>query len=496
MEGHLYLEARIGMVESATDFTYKWCVNMGLDAGESARMALAVDEVLTDIILYAYPGEKKGYMELWFQYSLSGIEIIINETGEPFDPELHPYSREKSIATGDFEGAGLEIARRMTDHFLFLNRGKNGKEFRLVKHFFNSHIGKLIDTDATVCWQGANDPPGDETYHYISVSSGDEEDIAKLIHASYEYTYGKDDLYFPKRIETSLRYGYKFGVMAKTSGGIPAGYFAVIRNPDSHIGEVGEAVVAPHHRKRGLMKRMLQELIELSRQKGLIGLYGLALTIHTISQKVNEQFGFKSTALILAKSPGAIYKDLREDYPQRISMIADFMPLTDSWDSPVYLPGKYHSVLSAIYEQFDRHPTLRTIPKNISREEAPTDLNLKIYYESDTALIVVYVIGRTFEATCQAMLKSIEELRLAAIYVDLPLNHPWSEPAVDWLHNQEFILSGLMPLHHREQDFFRMQKIDAELDFDLIDVHTKTARLLKGIISHEYRTVQKKQAQT
>jgi len=139
MEAHIYIEARLGILGSVTDFTYKWCVNMGLDQTDAARMALAVDEILTDILLYAFRDET-GYVEIWYQYTFSEIEIIIQEMGEPFDPGRHPYSAEKAIHENDFEGACLEVVRKMTDHFLFLNRGKDGKEFRLVKRFASLDI--------------------------------------------------------------------------------------------------------------------------------------------------------------------------------------------------------------------------------------------------------------------------------------------------------------------------------------------------------------------
>ena len=489
MEAHLYLEARLGMIGASTDFTYKWCVNIGLDSDEATRMSIAVDEILTDVILHAY-NRNSGYVEMWFQYSISEIEIIIQEFGEPFDPERHTFSKEKAIAEGDFEGAGHEIARKMTDRFLFLNRGRDGKEFRLVKYLDSSHIKEILRPENM---ESSDEIIPDEQYTFTTVTGDDAEDISKLIYKSYDYTYTKEDLYFPKRIELAIRNEYKFGVIARASKNRPAGYFAVIHNSDSMIGEIGEAVVSPRDRKKGLMKKMLNKLIDMSRQRGLLGLYGMALTVHTISQKVNAAFGFSSTALIVAKSPKSLYKGLNEDYPQSISVVLDFLPLTRIWNVPVFLPSRYESVLRKIYYQFELYPELMSISKEKPREDTDTELYLNIFYQSNSALITVRRFGRTFENSMLRVINSIEDLKLSSVYIDLPLTSPWIGAAVEWLRDEGFILAGLMPFFHREIDHLRMQKIKVSVEFDHIVTLSEVSGDLKELIKNEYHALHTEQ---
>jgi len=493
MEAHLLLEAKLPMVGSATDFTYKWCVNMGLDQTEAARMALAVDEILTDIVLYAFR-EETGYAEIWYQYTFSEIEIIIQEKGEPFDPEKHVYSSEKAIRENDFEGASFECVRKMTDHFLFLNRGKDGKEFRLVKQFFSKDIRDRLPEIAET-EEADQDISEDDNYLLTPVTSEDAEDIAKLIYRSYGYSYSKEDLYFPRRIEMAIRHEYKFGTIVRTMSGGPAGYFAVVKSTDSRIGEVGEAVVSPPHRKRGLMKLMMTELIKMSKQRGLIGLFGEALTIHTYSQKVNEKFGFRSTAMVLAKSPKRIFKGMEVDAADIITVVIDFLPLTRRWRKPEFLPDTYSELLTDIYSQFDLLTRDFRSSKTSDPVSAASELDLTIYYEKNSALIIVREIGSTFEASCTRMLRSIGELNLASVYVDLPLNNPRIDGAIRWLKEEGFIFAGLMPLFHRETDYLRMQRIREEIDFEKIHTHTQISTRIKEVIKNEYDTNQKEQQQ-
>ncbi len=491
MEAHLYLEAKLPMVGSVTDFTYKWCVNMGLDENEAARMALAVDEILTDVVLYAFK-EETGYVEIWYQYTFSEIEIIIQENGEPFEPECHSYSSEQAISEGNFEGASFECVRKMTDHFLFLNHGMHGKEYRLVKQFDSLDIRERIEAQVDD-YKNETDLAEENYYLLTPATTEDAEDIAKLIYRSYGYTYLKDDLYFPKRIEMAIRHEYKFGIIVRTMSGGPAGYFAVVKSTDSRIGEVGEAVVSPQHRNRGLMKRMLNKLIEMSRRRGLLGLFGEALTVHTYSQKVNEKFGFKSTAMVIAKTPKRTFKGMDTENTDIISVVIDFLPLIRQWERPVFIPENYRDILTDIYAQF-KIPFIPSARKQKpAKELKDSELNLKIFYEKSSALIVANNIGSAFEASCNRLLRSVEELNLTSVYVDLPLNGLRIDSAIQWLRENRFIFSGVMPLFHRESDYLRLQRIEAEIDFEKIQTHSSISQKIKKLVEYEYNEIQKKQ---
>lgn len=492
MEAHLYMEVKLPMIGSATDFTYKWCVNMGLEQPDAARMALAVDEILTDILLYAFRGET-GYVEIWYQYTFSEIEIIIQEKGEPFDIERYPYDAKKAISKNDFEGASFECVRKMTDHFHFLNRGKDGKEFRLAKQFPSIDIRERIQSYEVSIDNEAEADVDDYNYLITPATSEDAEDIAKLIYRSYNYSYSKEDLYYPKRIEMAIRHEHKFGSIVRTASGGPVGYFAVVKSTDSMIGEVGEVVVSPQHRNRGLMKGMMNKLIEMSRQRGLLGLFGEALTIHDYSQKVNKKFGFNSTAILLARSPKRKFKGLDMEITNNISVVVDFLPITRRWPNPVIIPDTYRDLLTEIYSRFDNTYLEPSDLKMDKTKAGDTDLNLVIYYEKSSALIIVRNIGLTFEASCSSMFKSVDDLNLASVYVDLPLNEQKTDSTIQWLKTEGFILAGLMPLFHTETDYLRMQRIYNDIDFERILTHSEMATKIKEAIKNEYHATKKEQ---
>jgi len=216
------------------------------------------------------------------------------------------------------------------------SKGSEGKEFRLVQHVEARHIVDLAPAEVVQ----DTEVPGEEiSYALVDVKPTDARDIAKLIYRTYGDTYSKEELYYPDTIEQALRNDEKFGVLARTEHGAAVGYFAVLRSDDSDVGELGEAVVNVNHRRRGLMTRMLEALIQRAEEEGLLGVFGEAVTAHEISQRANARFDFVSSALSLAYQPTERFTGLIDDYPQPISNLIDFKPLVPYDTVTPHLPG-------------------------------------------------------------------------------------------------------------------------------------------------------------
>jgi hypothetical protein len=105
-------------------------------------------------------------------------------------------------------------------------------------------------------------------------------------------------------------------------------------------------------------------------------------------------------------------------------------------------------------------------------------------------LITVQRFGKTFENSIQRVIKSIEDLKLSSVYIDLPLTSPWIGSAVEWLREEGFILAGLMPFFHREIDHLRMQRIKVHIEFDHIETLSEVSCDLKEFIKNEHYAIQ------
>lgn len=491
MEVKLEISTDEQVINPTCEFTYSWCLNCGLTPEDATRFTIAVSELISDIILFAYPHNSSATFDLTFSNTLSNVELIVSEVGEPFDPDRHRYNPEKALEEGDFEGAGFRLIRRFSDEFLFINKGKEGKEFRLSKKVKVHDIDELLELSRSRQQVEIDVPkkqksyPDEENFSVSKINPSDAEDIAKLIYRTYEYTYSKEDMYYPKKIEKTVSGKEKLGVIARNNSGEAIGYFAVLRKQDSNIAEVGEAVVSPRYRRRGIMSKMMEHLIETARDQKLDALFGKAVTIHPVSQRVNNKYGFKTTALMLAETDKVVFKGFDEQYPQQVSVVIDFLPLKIPKRKTVYLPGEYSDILMETYEELDV-PIYAEKPMPTEMAEK-SDIRLKINYTGSTSLIIVNKYGPDFHTVLSDMLDSLKKQETPnAIYIDLPLESPATPSQFNHIKDLGFIYCGLAPMFHHESDFLRLQKIFVPLDLNLIEMYSEFGRKLKTYIADEY----------
>lgn len=493
MDATLKLKNKPNVIGAASNFTYHWGINSGLNQQHATRLAVAVSELVTDVVLFAF-GEHEGEMEITFQRHEDSVEVIMHELGEPFNPDRHRYDRRRAVEEGDFDGAGFELVRRLTDEFIYLNKGKLGKEFRLVHRISSPHITELLPMRELN--SAADLPQEPEHYHILPITADDAEDISKLIYRTYRHTYYKDKLYFPRQIALMIEQRDKFGVITRNRRGEPVGFFALLITTDSDICEIGEAVVAVKHRRKGIMTRMLDQLLETARERGFLGAFGEATAAHEVSQRVNARFGMQTTALLLAVSPAMALSGFEEKTrSQDVSSFLEFLPLATMPPRAVYLPDEYRDLIDGAYRLLG----IETVPGIVPADEALPEvsvLDIEIEYEDRFALIIVRRYGSDFETQLAMALRDLDENQIATIAVDLPLGH-WSTPRrIGLLHGHGFIYCGLMPLFHQERDYLRLQRTHSTLDFGLINAFSPMARRIKALVQKEYHEASERRKQT
>lgn len=491
MDVDFRISANEQAIGPACDFVYRWAQNYGLEEPAAARFTTAVSELITNIVLFAYPNENQANFEVGLRHTMTNVEVIVSEVGEPFDPDRHQYDPQKAIADRNFEGAGFRLIRSLCDKFLFINKGKEGKEFHLSKNVVTHDIDELIELskaqrpvepDTTAVSEKKLEPT---SFRYDQIGPDDAENIAKLIYRTYGYSYSKEDLYFPKKIEETLLGEQKLGVIAKNRDGYAIGYFAVITKEDSNIAEIGEAVVSPNYRRRGVMSKMMEHLIEIGRDHNLVGLYGQAVTLHPVSQKVNYKYNFKTSALMLADTDNVSYKGFDEDYPQPVSVVTDFLPLQSAGEKTVFIPSEYSDFLLETYQEVGISVESKQ-PKEV-RLAHKSEIKLDINYHDSTALLVVQKYGSDFDSVLTNMLESLrEQENLNAIYLDLPLENSATPSQFKEIKKRNFIYCGLVPLFHNQEDYLRMQKINIDMDLKLIEVYSEFGQKIKSLVADEY----------
>jgi anti-sigma regulatory factor (Ser/Thr protein kinase) len=89
----LQVESSLENLEAISNFIAKTMRTLGIqDEKDIFDVQLAVDEACTNVIQYAYSGQKEGMIKIQCRLSESRDEFIvkITDTGVPFDPQSVP----------------------------------------------------------------------------------------------------------------------------------------------------------------------------------------------------------------------------------------------------------------------------------------------------------------------------------------------------------------------------------------------------------------------
>lgn len=108
----------------------------GLSEDDVFHVEMAVDEACSNIIEHAY-ARTSGDIELCCTCPVPGqIEIVIRDSGEPFEPDavpLPPIGRQDPLDNLDEGGLGLYFMRKLMDEVRFEFARGGGNTLYLIK---------------------------------------------------------------------------------------------------------------------------------------------------------------------------------------------------------------------------------------------------------------------------------------------------------------------------------------------------------------------------
>lgn len=124
---------RYDSLASIGDFVRGMSEKAGLDTFAVYTVEMAVDEACSNIIEHAYQGEDIGPIACTCKISNDGLTIILEDEGQPFDPNaVAPPDLTSSLEDRPTHGLGLHFIRQWMDevHYEF----QPGRGNRLTLH--------------------------------------------------------------------------------------------------------------------------------------------------------------------------------------------------------------------------------------------------------------------------------------------------------------------------------------------------------------------------
>lgn len=86
MKRELHIINELTQLTVLSDFVRKGAIELNLNENAYMKLNLALEEAVTNIILYAYPGEKNKDIFIRFESDENDLYITIIDSGIAFDP--------------------------------------------------------------------------------------------------------------------------------------------------------------------------------------------------------------------------------------------------------------------------------------------------------------------------------------------------------------------------------------------------------------------------
>ena len=452
------------------------CAGIGFTPRDIREISTALNEACTNVITHAFDPDEDESFTVTFEILDDGLLILIDEMGFPFS-----FTVEEETKTAP----GLHAIEENMDRVVFINRGKDGKELQLYKYLRGRHVREFFTEDELK-------PYGVSTGESVAINLSfrlmrpDEAlEISRCIYRAYKYTYMKEELYFPERIEAMNRDGSMVSTVCVTDAGEVVGHFALMPNPNGRVAEIGVAVVVPKYRGRGIMKKLLEYIIDVARSRSLTALYGNAFTTHKLSQKTNLRYGFVETALQLGRMPpGSIHMMKERGLKGAGHLFTFFKYLSEPEDYRVHLPARHMEILLEIYRALGVRRT-HAGPFDHKAgglpEESVLELSIKPFHK--TAVIYVKGYGKDLLKRVNAKLIELANRDFNAVYLDLLLSDPHTPEVTGRLEGLGCFFSGLLP-DYADGDILRLQHYNTRVEYDEILTESRFAEDLKGYVKN------------
>jgi len=115
-ERHLILHNDIQQIPQLAEFIETIAEEIELDQGLAMSLNLALEEAVTNVILYAYPEGSDGLVDIEAIFSREKLKFIISDSGVEFDPTAAPEA-DVTLGVEDrpIGGLGIYLVRKIMD---------------------------------------------------------------------------------------------------------------------------------------------------------------------------------------------------------------------------------------------------------------------------------------------------------------------------------------------------------------------------------------------
>jgi len=459
----------------------------GISTKDTNHLDKVLIEIFQNIVKYGFQDDTSKPIEILISKRLNTFVISLQDKGLPFDYE--------NLEIGEDKRFKSYLSKGYADEVNFYCLGTRGNKTEIVKNLPASDIRKEMDISEHHEHLKQEQVEPDEVIKIDSFKHDKVHELVRLVYKCYGYTYANEFMYYPEEIEARLHSNIMTSVGAYNSADELVGHLALIYSqPGAKVGESGEAVVDPRYRGHHIFPRMKTYMTEHASAKGVIGVYGEAVTVHPYSQKGSLELGSSETGFLLGYSPGTVsFEKISEnEKPRRQSIALMFTPILESESKRIYAPEVYKERIENIYQNigYEREFVIENHESEY-RNNDPGHISVSIRSDHNQGILTVSKFGNNTLNEIRFHLKQLCLQRIDCIYVDLPLHHEGSGFKATKLRELGFFFGYILP-EYSDSDVLRMQYLNnVEISKDDIKTASDFGQQLLDKIFEDWSEVSK-----
>jgi hypothetical protein len=332
-------------------------------------------------------------------------------------------------------------------------------------------------------------------FRAIELTEKDAHLVPPLLGRVFGYTYFSQELYETAGVISALRSGANIFFISINAAGDACGLLAMrFSFPTRAIVELGTLCIDPAlqpaasgHVLRLMTDALTARVAGLTRGEGLQGLISTEVTIHRLTQRLVQQFGFVSTGIFLGWTPAwaerlrvapndrsAPARRRKHRMLRRTETVSARPFHKRLIPSQVALPHRYAGPLRTIYSAL-KMPVSFVAPGAVPAESLWSEM---VDIRRGRAVVECRHIGRDAAAFALQRLGHYRDRLIDLIHFVVPLGPIASDALVEALVEAGCTYAALVPLY-RHHDALVLQYLnDVAIELSEDDLHSPLAKML------------------
>ena len=447
--------SEIRLIDPLRNFVREVALQEGFKQRDAERLMLATEEAAVNVIEHALGSETNSWYEMILEKEPGRFILAFEDQGTPLEWD--------TVGKGEQAGLGILLIRHCADRINFLNLGKRGKRFEIIKEYVSESADNTeIETEDRCQGELPDIAPLDTPLEIREMTAGDCSALARCMYQVYGYTY-KDAVYYPEKIAELLSRGLLVSMIALNPEGEVVGHQGLLKpRLDAMTAEITMGIVHPRYRGRRLFERLKEKAFARMQEVGLLGLFGELVTNHPYSQKANYALGVKPSGFMLGFVPAdRVFLKMSEEQtdPERMTVVLVHARLNAASPRLTYPPVHHQSIIKRTYEECG-------IPRSAGEgfldgmDGIRSSVSMRTVPESGVAFLDAITIGEDFHRVIKGMLRELRLLRFDCIYIDLPLANPATALVCAVVESLGFFYAGIIPDYLPTGDALRLQYLN------------------------------------